>query len=85
MFETLDQKIRKLGYVKVSDNEYGIRYHKQEKGKYIHAVDIMHKQNGKVLLYSYDASNDALTQVALEEDEIRLFLKKLRQIKKRYK
>jgi hypothetical protein len=88
IFKTLDRRLGQFGYIKVSDTNYGVRYNKIEDNGYIHAVDIMHKQSGKTLLYSYDATNSLESyapQVALEEEEIRLFLKKLRQFKRRRK
>lgn len=99
MFESVDKKLRKIGFVKVyedrgngryvSEDEYGVSYERQiEKHGYTQVLDIRHKESGKHLIQSYqkDVNTDGFNNtVGLTYEEMKLAMKKYRQMKRRYK
>lgn len=85
----IDKKLLKLGFVKLEENEHGAIFEREEKEfNYIHVVDIMKKKSKKHLIFSYDkkVNEDYFNNaVGLTYEETKLFMKKYRQIKRKYK
>ena len=50
----LDKAMKKYGYNKVIETQYGVRYRKREPQNFDHAVCILHKASGGHMLQSYD-------------------------------
>lgn len=98
MFESIDKKLEKIGFVKVyedkgnghhvSEDKYGVRYERyNEQFKYIQVLDIRHKKSGNHLIQSYqkDVNADGFNNVVgLNYKEMKLAMKKYRQMKRRY-
>ena len=88
LFKTVDDKLKDIGFVKTKENKYGIEYEKINVTgtyKYIHKVCILHKNSGKHILQSYDSElidekNIGNTCVGLTGYEMKLFLKKMKQM-----
>ena len=84
----VDDKLKDIGFVKTKENKYGIEYEKINVTgtyKYIHKVCILHKNSGKHILQSYDSElidekNIGNTCVGLTGYEMKLFLKKMKQM-----
>lgn len=51
----IDKAMRKRGYIKTRENQYGVCYEKREPQGFDHVVCVLHKASGKHLLQSYDA------------------------------
>ena len=94
LFKTVDEKLEKLGFVKVADegeteNFYGVSYRK-EVNDYgcIYRVDIGHKPGGRHFIQSYQegTNTDGFNNtVDLTYEETKLIMKKYRQMKRKYK
>ena len=88
-FNNVDKRLRKLNWVKQKENHYGATYLRYEyNGKYLHRLDIMHKGSGDHLIQSYEqgVNSDGFNNcVGLGYQDMKLALKKYRQLKRRYK
>lgn len=86
LFKNVDEKLKEIGFVKVSDDEYGAGYERyNEKYKYTQCVVLLHKKSGKHIIQSYDKNlmdNKKIgnTCVGLTYYETKLFMKKMRKI-----
>lgn len=83
MIKNLDKQIEKLGFKKQEENKYGVSYC----NNYKQCVDILHKENGKHIIQSYQnkINSDGLNNcVGLTIEETKLFLKKAKQLKRKY-
>lgn len=86
LFKPVDEKIAKLGFKKIREDEYGVEYERYiEKHGYTHKVEILHKKSGKHILQSYDPNlhDEKMignTCVGLTWYELKLFTKKMKQI-----
>ena len=86
LFKSVDEKLKEIGFVKIEENKYGVRYErKNSKYNFTQSVDILHKASGRHILQSYD--NELMDQkkigntcVGLTGYEMKLFLKKMKQI-----
>ena len=86
LFKSVDEKLKEIGFVKIKENKYGVRYErKNSKYNFTQSVDILHKASGRHILQSYD--NELMDQkkigntcVGLTGYEMKLFLKKMKQI-----
>lgn len=86
LFKTVDDKLAAIGFVKIKEDKYGVRYErKNSKYNFTQSVDILHKASGRHILQSYD--NELMDQkkigntcVGLTGYEMKLFLKKMKQI-----
>lgn len=87
LFKTVDEKLAEIGFIKVEECKYGCEYErKDEKYNYIQKVDILHKKSGRHILQSYDPDlidneNIGNTCVGLTGYEMKLFIKKMKQMK----
>ncbi len=92
MFESIDKKLEKIGFVKLhgenEESRYGVYYRKKiEKFGYYQRLDIVHKKSGRHLIMSYqeDINSDKLNNsVGLTYKETKLAMKKYRQTKRKY-
>lgn len=86
MFKNIDKKFEEIGFIKISEDKYGVIYErKDEKYNYTQVLAIFHKANGKHIVQSYDKSlmDSKLignTCVGLTYYEMKLALKKMRQL-----
>lgn len=86
LFKTVDDKLAAIGFVKIKEDKYGVRYErKNSKYNFTQSVNILHKASGRHILQSYD--NELMDQkkigntcVGLTGYEMELFLKKMKQI-----
>lgn len=51
----IDKMMKKYGYTKTKENEYGVYYQKREPQNYDHIVCVISKASGRHLMQSYDA------------------------------
>ena len=86
LFKTVDDKLEDIGFIKIEEDKYGVRYErKNSKYNFTQSVDILHKASGKHILQSYDGElmdekKIGNTCVGLTGYEMKLFLKKMKQI-----
>lgn len=86
LFKSVDEKLKEIGFVKIEEKKYGVRYErKNSKYNFTQSVDILHKASGRHILQSYDADlmdekKVGNTCVGLTGYEMKLFLKKMKQI-----
>lgn len=84
--KTVDEKLSDIGFVKVNENKYGVDYERKDgKFNYTQVVSIVHKRSGRHILQSYNKNlKDEYgvwnTCVGLTGYEMKLFLKKMKQI-----
>ena len=86
LFETVDDKLNDIGFIKVEEDKYGVDYErKNNEFNYTQVVSIIHKASGKHILQSYD--KDLMDEekignvgIGLTGYEMKLFLKKMKQI-----
>lgn len=80
----IDKKLLKLGFEKIKENEIIVVYIRHdEKFKFVQKVDMLEDR-----IFSYEAggNSDGFNNcVSLKYEEIRLFMKKHRQMKRKYK
>lgn len=87
LFKTVDEKLAEIGFTKVKEDKYGCGYErKDEEYYYTQKVTILRKKTGRHILQSYDADlgdNKGIgnTCVGLTGYEMKLFLKKMKQMK----
>lgn len=82
LFKSIDEKFNEIGFIKTDENEYGIYYErKDEKYNYIHALDLLHKQNGRHIIQSYQKNSvgEFSNMVGLTPYEAKLAVKKMGQ------
>lgn len=91
MFENIDKKFAKIGFIKIEEDKYGVIYERyNENIKYTQVLTILHKASGRHIVQSYD--KDTMDEnlignvcVGLSYKEIKLILKKFKQMKRKYK
>ena len=80
-----DKKLRAIGFHLVKDNEYAVRYERyNEDCKYMHVLTIAHKNNGRLIIQSYDKDlfdekGIGNTNVGLTYYETKLIIRKMRE------
>ena len=86
LFKSVDEKLKEIGFVKIEEDKYVVRYErKNSKYNFTQFVDILHKASGRHILQSYDSElidqkKIGNTCVGLSGYEMKLFLKKMKQI-----
>lgn len=86
LFKSIDKKFAEIGFVKVDENKYGATYHRYvAKFDYVQTLDLMHKENGRHIVQSYDNNlkdqkNIGNTCVGLTMYEMKLCIKKMKQM-----
>ena len=87
LFKTVDEKLATIGFTKEKEDKYGCVYkRKDKKYNFTQEVVILHKKSGRHILQSYDpdlADNNGIgnTCVGLTGYEMKLFLKKMKEMK----
>lgn len=85
----IDKKLKKIGFEKEFENEYGVSYcRKYKKYSYIQILEINHKISGNHLITSYqkDVNSEGLNNaVGLTYEEVKLAMKKYKQLSRKYK
>lgn len=87
LFKTVDEKLATIGFTKEKEDKYGCVYkRKDKKYNFTQKVVISYKKSGRHILQSYDpdlADNNGIgnTCVGLTGYEMKLFLKKMKQLK----
>lgn len=92
MFGSIDKKLEKMGFAKLhgedEESKYGVYYRRKvEKCGYYQRLDIYHKASGRHLIMSYqegDNSDKLNNSVGLTYKEMKLAMKKYRQMKRKY-
>ena len=83
--ETTDDKLRRIGFIKVKDNEYMVSYERvNTEYNYTHVLDIGYKESGRHIIQSYDKDlfdekKIGNTNVGLTYYETKLIMKKMRE------
>ena len=89
LFKTTDEKLAEIGFVKVTENNYGACYQRENNEyNYTQRLDILHKKSGNHLIMSYEegTNKDKLNNViGLTYYETKLAMKKYRELKRKYK
>ena len=93
MFESIDKKLEKIGFVKLhgedGESKYGVCYRRKvEEYGYIQRLDIYYKANGRHMIMSYQegVNSDMLNNsVGLTYKEMKIAMKKYRQMERKYK
>lgn len=86
LFKTVDEKLADIGFTKVSEDKYGVEYErKDDMHNFTQTVSILHKKSGRHILQSYDKDlgdekNIGNTCAGITGYEMKLFLKKMKQI-----
>lgn len=86
VFKSVDEKLKEIGFVKIEEDKYGVKYErKNSKYNFTQSVDILHKASGRHILQSYDKDlidekKIGNTCVGLTGYEMKLFLKKMKQV-----
>lgn len=87
LFKTVDEKLAKIGFTKEKEDKYGCVYkRKNKKYNFTQKVVIGHKKSGRHILQSYDSElgdSEGIgnTCIGLTGYEMKLFLKKMKQMK----
>jgi len=85
LFKNIDDKLEDIGLIKVRDNEHIVSYERVNTLLgYTHTIDILHKNNGKHIVQSYDrnlfdAKKIGNTCVGMTYQELKLITKKMKQ------
>ena len=86
IFKSVDEKLEDIGFIKMREDKYGCEYEREDKKyNFTHKVFIGHKKSGRHILQSYDPDlmddkKTGCTCVGLTGYEMKLFLKKMKQI-----
>ncbi|MBO5828750.1 MAG: hypothetical protein J6R59_09935 [Paludibacteraceae bacterium] len=86
MFKSIDKKFEKIGFIKTKEDKYGVTYERENaEYNFTQVLDILHKANGRHIVLSYvkdlmDVKNIGNTCVGLTYYEMKLILKKMRQL-----
>lgn len=86
LFKTIDDKFAEIGFVKMEENEYGVRYQRMDEWHdYVQCLDISHKYNRLHIVQSYDKDlmDSKLignTCVGLTYYEMKLVMKKMKKL-----
>ena len=87
-FKSVDEKIKDIGFIKRCEQSSWVSYEREDpKYKYIQCVDIYQKNNGNHIIISFQkgVNGDGFNNsVGLTYLEAKLFMKKYRQMKRRY-
>ena len=87
LFKTVDEKLAEIGFTKVEEDKHGCIYERKDKKyNFTQKVVIGHKKSGRHILQSYDSDlgdDEGIgnTCVGLTGYEMKLFIKKMKQLK----
>lgn len=89
LFKTVDEKLAEVGFVKVTENNYGACYQRTNiEGNYTQRLDILYKESGNHLIMSYEEGvnkNNLNNVVGLTYTETALAMKKYRELRRKYR
>ena len=89
MFNLVDRKLKKNGWLKKEESEFGALYiRRNEKYNYMQCLSIMHKKNKNHIIQSYqqEVNSDGFNNcVGLDYNDMKLALRKYRQLKRKYR
>lgn len=81
LFKSVDEKLSEIGFEKLYESDSGADYEKYvEDLSFVHKVSIERRGNGKYLLWSYDPHFTGNIATGLTSYEMKLFLKKMKQM-----
>ena len=81
LFKSADEKLAEIGFKKIVENKYGIVYARYDKKyKYTQVVDISQISSGYHIIHSYDVDSKGCSCVGLTAYEMKLFMKKMKQL-----
>lgn len=86
LFKTIDKKFEEIGFIKVTEDKFGVTYHRfDKKYNFTQSLDLLHKASGKHIVQSYDINLTDVkkignTCVGLTMYEMKLCLKKMKQM-----
>lgn len=86
MFKSVDERFEEMGFIKIYENGYGVRYERENtKYGYIHVIEIRHKSDGDHIVQTYDKElmdpkMIGNTCVGLSYNELKLVLKKMKEM-----
>lgn len=88
MFQNIDKNLKKIGFIKIYEDKYSVSYERYNKQfKYTQVLDIIYKKSGNHLIQSYQkgVNTDGFNNVVgLTYKEMKLAMKKYRQMKGKY-
>ena len=89
IFKNIDEQLMEIGFIKSEENKFGVCYKRECKElRYTQRLDILHKASGNHLIQSYQegVNSDGFNNVVgLNYKEMKLAMKKYRQLKRKYK
>lgn len=81
LFKSVDEKLSEIGFEKFYESDSSADYEKYVEGlNFIHKVSIERKGNSKHLLWSYIPDFTENIAIGLTSYEMKLFLKKMKQM-----
>lgn len=81
LFKSIDEKFAEIGFEKVEENEFLVEYSRYEKGyDYHHKIVISKKANKRHIVHSYDGESPERVVVGLTGYEMKLIIKKMKQM-----
>lgn len=85
-FKSVDEKLNDIGFIKIIETSSMICYEREnDKFGYIHCVDIYKKGDFIIGSFQKEINSDGFNNsVALTYPETKLFMKKYRQMKRKY-
>lgn len=86
LFKTVDEKLAEIGFERANEDGICRYFRKDKKYGYMQEVCILHKNSGRHILQSYDpelgdSKGIGNTCVGLTGYEMKLFVKKMKQLK----
>lgn len=82
-FKSIDEKFAEIGFKKITENEFGVKYERNTKFGYLQSIALLHKASGFHLIQSYESglNKDGFNNcVGLTMYEARLCQKKMKQM-----
>lgn len=85
LFKSIDEKFAEIGFTKVQDDEYAVRYEREYVDyKFTQVLTILHKHSGRHIIHSYDKhlhdrDYTGNVSIGLTYYETKLIMKKMRQ------
>lgn len=86
MFKNIDKKFEEIGFIKIEEDKYGVRYERNDvEYNFTQVLAILHKASGRHIVQSYDkdlmdTKNIGHTNVGLTYYEMKLVLKKMKKL-----
>ena len=86
LFKTTDEKLAELGFVKTYESKNGVEYKRNNaEFDFVQTVALLHKSSGYHIIQSYDedlcdTKGIGNTCVGMEIYELKLFMKKMKEI-----